>query len=332
MTDEKLKSFLLSNGLIESADTPEVEILSGGVSSDIWVVRTPKKTFCVKRALPTLKTKKPWHAPIKRNTNEAEWIRTALNIIPTAVPNILAEDKKVGIFAMEYMAPNTYPIWKEQLMEGVVEPHTAGAVGAILGHIHANTSNNAEIEERFASDDIFHALRIEPYFLRTAEEWPDIASRLKELAVNTANTKYTLVHGDVSPKNILVGPSGPVFLDAECAWYGDPAFDLAFCLNHLVLKSVLKPAYLNLYMECFAHLTAKYIPYVRWEDPEELERRSAEILPALMLARIDGTSPVEYLTRKKEKEFVRELARQAILKPHTKLTDIAQMVKDESTV
>jgi len=313
-------------------DRPDVETLPGGVSSDIWVVRTSEKTFCVKRALPTLKTQKVWNAPVERNTNEVKWIRTAMSIVPKSVPKIIAEDSKLGIFAMEYLDPNTYPIWKAQLLEGVIEPQTAGAVGTLLGQIHANTAHNADIAKSFANDDIFHALRIEPYLLRTAQEWPDIAHKLEEMAINTACTKFTLVHGDISPKNILIGPAGPVLLDAECAWYGDPAFDLAFCLNHLVLKSVLRPVYLNLYMESFANLAAQYLPHVGWEDPEDLERRTAKLLPALMLARIDGASPVEYLTGKKEKEFVRELARRAILKPHRNLTGIIQMVKDESTL
>ena len=332
MMDEKLESFLLRSGLIQDADTPVVETLPGGVSSDIWVVRTSQRAFCVKRALPTLKTQKAWHAPIERNANEVKWIRTAMTVVPKSVPKILAEDSKFGIFAMEYLDPNTYPIWKAQLLEGVIEPQTAGAVGTLLGQIHANTAHNADIAKSFANDDIFHALRIEPYLLRTAKEWPEIAHKLEEMAINTARTKFTLVHGDISPKNILIGPEGPVLLDAECAWSGDPAFALAFCLNHLVLKSVLIPVYLNLYMESFVNLAAKYLPHVGWEDPEELERRTAKLLPALMLARIDGASPVEYLTDKKEKEFVRELARRGILKPHTKLTDIAQMVQDENTV
>ncbi len=56
------------------------------------------------------------------------------------------------------------------------------------------------------------------------------------LSAGTLAAKIALVHGDVSPKKVPAGPRGPVFLDAECAWYGDPAFDLAFCLNHLLLK------------------------------------------------------------------------------------------------
>jgi thiamine kinase-like enzyme len=117
------------------------------------------------------------------------------------------------------------------------------------------------------------------------------------------------VHGDVSPKNILVGGEGPahfpVFLDAECAWYGDPAFDLAFCLNHLLLKCLWVPQAKPAFLECFEALSRAYLESVSFPGIEE---RTASLLPALLLARVDGKSPVEYL-RESDKESVRRTAR-----------------------
>ena len=123
-----------------------------------------------------------------------------------------------------------------------------------------------------------------------------------------------LVHGDVSPKNILVAPRGPVFLDAECAWYGDPAFDLAFCLNHLVLKSFWVPQ--PRLPECFDALKDGYLSRVTWESG--LEERVATLLPALLLARVDGKSPVEYLDEEKRGQ-VRQLARRMLLAEEKRL-------------
>jgi aminoglycoside phosphotransferase (APT) family kinase protein len=110
-----------------------------------------------------------------------------------------------------------------------------------------------------------------------------------------------LVHGDFSPKNLLIGPAGPVILDAECAWYGDPAFDLAFVLNHLLLKGVWRPQWRARYVTAFAALADAYLGHVRWEPRDAVEARTAALLPGLMLARIDGKSPVEYLTTEREK-------------------------------
>ena len=89
---------------------------------------------------------------------------------------------------------------------------------------------------------IFHDIRLEPYLVATAGGHPDRADGAAAAGARSRpRPGAALVHGDVSPKNILVGPAGPVFLDAECAWYGDPAFDLAFCLNHLLLKCLWTP-------------------------------------------------------------------------------------------
>src|SRR4029434_2595539 len=107
---------------------------------------------------------------------------------------------------------------------------------------------------------------------------------LNALAERTARTRLALVHGDVSPKNILVGPSGPVLLDAECAWYGDPAFDLAFCLNHLLLKCLVQPSRRKFLFASFEAMQAGYIQRVDWESKSSLEERAAHLLPALLLA------------------------------------------------
>jgi aminoglycoside phosphotransferase (APT) family kinase protein len=174
----------------------------------------------------------------------------------------------------------------------------------------------------FAHDGVFEAIRIEPYLRATARAHPALASRFDELARVTLATKRALVHGDVSPKNILIGAQGPVFLDAECACFGDPAFDLAFCLNHLLLKGARKDADRARYEAAFAALAQVYLAGVDWEEADDLEARAAALLPALFLARIDGKSPVEYLTRESEREAVRRCAAPLIAAPPRRLMDV----------
>jgi aminoglycoside phosphotransferase (APT) family kinase protein len=149
-----------------------------------------------------------------------------------------------------------------------------------------------------------------------------VASRLEELARVTGVTKQALVHGDVSPKNILCGPRGPVFLDAECAWYGDPVFDLAFCLNHLLLKCVWRPQWSARYLACFDALAAAYLAGVTWEAREQTQARAAALLPGLFLARVDGKSPAEYITEDWQREAVRRLAKPLLLRPVDTLAEI----------
>src|SRR5204862_3320871 len=229
------------------------------------------------------------------------------------------QDASAGLFAMEYLDPSLFPVWKEQLRDGNADPATAEAVAERLVMIHNATAGDPQIARMFGSDDDFTAIRLEPYLLTAAEAHPDLAAPLKFLVQETLGMKLALVHGDVSPKNILCGPDGPVFLDAECAWYGDPAFDLAFCLNHLLLKCLWVPASRAAFLECYDALSDSYL---KTFADIGLEDRAASLLPALLLARVDGKSPVEYLTEERQKHHVRKVARQLVARPPVRLKEI----------
>ena len=310
-------------GLVGTDQPIVMQPMSGGVSSDIWRVDAPPATFCVKRALARLKVAADWQAPVSRNRYEVAWFRAVARIAPAAVPEILGDDEFAGAFAMTYLPPERYPVWKAMLRDGTVETDTARSVGDVLGRIHAATADQPDVAAAFATDAVFHAIRLEPYLEATGRAHPDLAPRLADLVARTASTKRVLVHGDFSPKNLLIGPDGPVILDAECAWFGDPAFDLAFVLNHLLLKGAWKPAYRERYLDAFAALVAGYRPHVRWEPWREVERRTASLLPALLLARIDGKSPVEYLTGDAEREAVRAFAKPRVARPPATLHTVA---------
>jgi 5-methylthioribose kinase len=284
------------------------EVLTGGVSSDIVKITADDRVIAVKRALPKLKVAADWRAPVERNLYEVEWLKAASRIVPDNVPEVLSHDADSGSFAMTYLDPESYPVWKGQLRAGKVDIALAAAVGRTIGRIHQATAGNESLRTQFATDHIFHPIRLEPYLEATALRHPNVSGRLLELSSQTLMTKQCLVHGDVSPKNILVGPRGPIFLDAECAWYGDPAFDLAFCLNHLLLKGVWNRAASSALLEAFSALSEAYFSEVSWTSRSELEARAAQLLPALFLARVDGKSPVEYITDDADRDLVRSTA------------------------
>lgn len=296
-------------GQLKAGERPRCQPLPGGVSSDIWLVDVPGRRLCLKRALPRLKVAQVWEAPVRRNFYEWNWFRVAGRICPDAVPSMVGQDAAAGLFVMEYLDPSLFPVWKDQLGDGNADPAIAEAVATRLVQIHNATAGDHQIARLFGSDDDFTAIRLEPYLMATAQVHPDLAAPLKWLMQETLGMKLALVHGDVSPKNILIGRRGPVFLDAECAWYGDPAFDLAFCLNHLLLKCMLNRRAITRFLACYDRLGETYLRQANWELREELEPRAAQLLPALMLARVDGKSPVEYITEETDKERVRKVAK-----------------------
>ncbi len=316
---EEVLAFLRKHRLAAAGELPHATALAGGVSSDIWRVELATGPICVKRALPRLRVEQLWEVPVERNRFERMWMETANSIIPGVAPRVLAADD-AGCFAMELL--DGYPLWKAELAEGRADRGFAAKVGDFLARIHAASAGDERCAAQFDTGVNFHAIRLEPYLLAAGKINVSFEKILKNLSERTSQTRLALVHGDVSPKNILVGPRGPVFLDAECAWYGDPAFDLAFCLNHLLLKGLWVPTRRSAFLKCFDVLAEAYLAGVAWEPRAAIELRAATLLPGLLLARVDGKSPVEYVTAASDKDFVREVAGKLLRSPPATLAEV----------
>ena len=302
----------------------DVMPLTGGVSSDIVRVQlSDGREYCAKRALSALKVKSDWQAPVERNHYEVAWLHRAARIVPGAAPEVLAEDRANGVALLQYLPAEDYVLWKSELLEGHVNPRVAVAVADTIGRIHRATLDDSEVAKEFATDALFDALRLDPYLRFTASRHPQLSTAILAVLDATARNQRALVHGDVSPKNVLIARADdrPVLLDAECAWFGDPAFDAAFCLNHLILKSVHLPALTSALLSqasAFADTWLRHFPAV--ERPA-LEARTAALLPCLMLARVDGKSPVEYLNASGQSR-VRNIAVPMIVSPPAGLRSV----------
>ncbi len=285
-------------GLCDSAH-PVLEPLAGGVSSEIVLI---DRRVVVKRALPKLRVAEDWQADISRNRYEWLYLAYAGRVCPGSVPRVLAYGD--GWFAMEYLG-SRFANWKKLLMGGVCVPVHAERAGSTLACIHSASRGDNSVREMFSTVDNFHQLRIDPYLLTTGRRHPDLQDRFEYMAADLRVSSDCLVHGDYSPKNLLVSDQRLVVLDCEVAWFGDPAFDLAFLLNHLHLKALYHaPEDVGLRDLIDAFLQA-YLPGI------ELRRRTALLLLMLMLARVDGKSPAEYLSPEQQ-ERVRAFTRPRI--------------------
>ena len=304
-----LYTSLETMGLLKPDERPVLHRMTGGVSSEVYRVDIGGRTLCVKRALPKLQVEKDWHAPVERSRYEAAWMRLANSILPGIAPDLVADDPVGLVIAMAYLPPADYPLWKDQLRTGIADAAVAASVGQSLAVLHGATAYDRDIERQFEGTDVFfHALRIDAYLLEAARVQPSVAEPLRAIVERTSKARIALVHGDFSPKNMLIGPDGPVILDSETATYADPAFDLAFCLNHLLLKCVWHPVWTRDYLDCFGALAERYLAEVTWEPQVEIESRTAALLSGLLLARVDGKSPVEYVTDPALQDNIRQRA------------------------
>jgi len=294
--------------------------LGGGVSSDVFLVENQGKRFVVKQALPRLRVSAPWEADTSRNRYEYEFLRYLGSIAPEVAPKVFCMG--TDYFVMEYLGPE-YRNWKQLLMSGDCQSRHAVMAATILGRLHRCSWSNADLAKRFDTTANFHQLRTDPYLVTTGRRHPALRKLFEQEAARLENTRECLVHGDYSPKNMLIGNGRLVLLDCEVAWYGDPAFDLAFLINHLLLKALYHaPADRGLQDLIVGLVEAYYVERGEWSLKEEFDSRTARLLLMLLLARVDGKSPVEYLTSAPKKDFVRSFGSYQLCEPTVTLVQV----------
>lgn len=290
---------LRRDGVVRHDDARLVPLV-GGVSCEIYLVEDGAERFVVKRALAKLRVKADWFADVGRNRYEREFIRYVARFLPAAVPTLRECVTTGNYFAMEYLG-GEFRNWKQLLLDGQADVEFARHAGTLLAEIHRHSAGDAEAARTFDTTPNFFQLRIEPYLLATGEKHPALRALFEIEAKRLGATRECLVHGDFSPKNILVSPDRMVLLDCEVAWYGDPAFDPAFMLNHFFLKALLhapRDAGMRGMIDTF------WSAYQGVRPTPELDSRTSRLLLMLLLARVDGKSPVEYLDSIRQ-DFVR---------------------------
>ncbi|HEY7157383.1 MAG TPA: aminoglycoside phosphotransferase family protein [Gemmataceae bacterium] len=284
-----------------------IEPLGGGVSNAVLRVETPERLFVLKQSRPQLRTRDAWFSDLERVYREQEVMQTLAPLLPPhTVPEVLFTDRANYVFAMAH-APRGAKVWKQQLLAGEIDFTVGEYAGRILGRIHEATARNPQLVERFRDRAVFVQLRVEPFYRRIQERWPEVADAVSPLIERLMSAQEGLCHGDYSPKNILTYEHGFTLVDYETAHLGDPTMDLGFFLSHLLLKAVKRAHDRQRHFELTRCFWQGYAAETTFLPRTELQRRGIEHCAVCLLARIDGTSPVEYLPEEPKREAVRRL-------------------------
>jgi aminoglycoside phosphotransferase (APT) family kinase protein len=296
---DQLIAWLRQTGRITAAEVPTVRALAGGVSNRaVWVERSDGDAWVLKQALPKLRVAVDWFSSPERVHREALGMRWLHSLAPRGtITPLLFEDHTHHLIAMAAV-PRPHANWKTSLLTGAVEDAHVRQFGALLGAIHSGALQRpAELRETFADRSFFEGLRLEPFYEYTAGRVPDAAPFLRQLAHQTRELSQTLVHGDYSPKNILIHQGRLVLLDHEVIHWGDPMFDIGFAIAHFLCKA----HHLRPHRESFADATVVF-----WREYQgaaghhlagtEAQARAARHALGCLLARAAGRSQVEYLT------------------------------------
>jgi 5-methylthioribose kinase len=316
LTTENLADYLRERRWV--GDGPvRVRALTGGVSNAVLRVETPERAFVVKQSRPQLRTRDAWFSDIDRVFRELEVMRALRPLLPAGVvPEVLHEDRDNYAFAMT-AAPEPARPWKELLLAGETDAKLAGYVGAVLGRIHEMSARLVRgfmaFADRFADRGVYVQLRVNPFYRRVQERRPEVAAAVAPLIGSMLSLREALCHGDYTPKNMLVHDGGFTLVDYETAHLGDPTMDLGLFLTHLVLKAFRDPARRAEFLRLTEAFWEGYAAEAHFAPFAELQRRGIAHQGVCLLARIDGTSPVEYLPEETKREAVRNLGRKLLL-------------------
>jgi 3-hydroxyacyl-CoA dehydrogenase/aminoglycoside phosphotransferase (APT) family kinase protein len=299
------------NVLPGDGDPTEAEELGGGVSNIVLAVYSGDTRVVVKQALPRLRVEEEWLAKRERALNEASALRLAGTITPGCVPDLVDVDAELCALTMS-AAPAGWATWKQRLLAGDIDAAVAARLGEILAAWHSATFGNEEALGTSGDYEVFDQLRIDPYY-RTVASWlPRLANPIASFVRRMEANRVCLVHGDYSPKNVLVGERVWV-IDFEVVHFGDPAFDLAFMLNHLLLKRLHLGGPGAAIESCVKGFWNAYLGGISDMPAPDLEYVLGHV-GCLMVARVDGKSPAEYLTPD-ERKAARAVGSRLLLEP-----------------
>ncbi len=273
--------------LLASGDIPYVTPLVSSRAARIYRIELGWGVVCLKRQLAPEPGDADAHAA-ERARAEAGWHKLACDDVPGAAPVVLGALPNGAVFAMEYLDAEDFPSWQTRLAAGYVEPWVAAEVGHLIGRLHAASANSAAVRERFAAQAAFRALVLAPLLEQAARAVPGSERRLVALEESVGAVRAALVHGALAPDNVLLGPRGPVLIDADCAHSGDPMIDAATCLAALALRMV---GHTQLRAELAASYDAfhrSYFAHVTWEMPQHAEARAAALIPVLLVGGLAG--------------------------------------------
>lgn len=292
LTADNAAAYLRDAGHLGPGDAL-VEELAGGVSNLVLRVTQGTRRFVVKQSRPQLRTRDDWFSDLDRVHREQDVAELLAPLLPGVVPRALFADRPNFVLGLEHVPDPARP-WKSMLLAGDVDPALGDAAGRTLGRIHEATARRRDALGHLLGRDAFVQLRVEPFYRRVQQRRPEVAALVEPLVEDLMTAREALCHGDFSPKNLLAHPGGLALVDHETGHLGEPAMDVGFFFSHLLLKAIRSPHDPRL-AEVARAAWKGYASEVQYTQASALLARGLRHLGVCLLARVDGTSPVDYL-------------------------------------
>lgn len=334
----QVADYLRSQGRLEPEERLVARELSGGVSNSVlYVSRSTGDDYVLKQAREQLRVAEPWFCSAERIWREADVLRICEQLtscdpcnapLRFETPRLLFEDRENYIYAMT-AAPGDHVVWKSELLSGRARMEVAEACGALLGQLHSKTWHDDQLARRLDDRQYFDGLRLDPFYRQVARVHADLSPPVEKLIESVWEERHCLVHGDFSPKNLLVYGNRLMLIDFEVGHYGDPAFDLGFFLSHLMLKAFYHAPHEQPYFALVESFWQSYLAVMTADisasEIDKLIRRAILNFAGCALARLDGKSKVDYLDRDDRRQQMRSLCRAVFAEPPVRWEDVSEL-------
>jgi aminoglycoside phosphotransferase (APT) family kinase protein len=338
LTAANAVEYLRSRGQLAPGESANARELSGGVSNTvIHIARSEGNDLVLKQAREQLNVTEPWYCSVDRIWREVDVLRHCETLIHGSttdapfnveVPQLLFEDRENYLYAMS-AAPTGHVVWKHELLSGTARTDVALSCGTLLGTLHARSWHDASLASQLDDRQFFDDLRLDPYYRQIARVHGSLAPAIERLIDSVGNERHCLVHGDYSPKNLLVYDNRLMLIDFEVGHYGDPAFDLGFFLGHLTLKAYyhapMDSPYFDLIDSFWSGYCAEMSGVVSSNDLDALIPRGILNFAGCALARLDGKSRIDYLRAPPRRDAMRELCRTIFISQPQQWDDVRQL-------
>ena len=303
LSAENTLPYLRKHKRIPARGSARAELLDWGVSNVVLRVECEDgHELVVKQSCEKLRTEVEWRSRLERIYREAEVQTVVADLLPDGmVPKVLFEDRANFLYGMEAVEAD-HRVWKGVLLDGETDEQIAIDAAQALATVHTRTAGDAGFRSQWNDVTVFEELRLDPFYRFLAGVHPQLSGPCNDLIAEVLSNRVCLVLGDFSPKNILLTRRGISLVDFETGHFGDPAFDLGFFLSHLLLKTILHSPSRQRFLQLAEVFWRTYLSDVSSCVSEEmhhdaLSRRTTKHIAACLLARIDGKSPVDYLSQ-----------------------------------
>jgi hypothetical protein len=266
--------------------------LPGGVSSEIHIAQIGSERVVVKSALEKLRVASDWHSDPIRILAEGDALRWFHCVTPHYVPDPIAITDSPPGLVIPY-APEPSVDWRTSLLSRITKSDVeiTRQLRQILTQWHS-TSAKALSGTRLDDTNRLRTLRLEPFYQDMATSLPEFNSVISDCITELLEQRTCMVHGDFSPKNVLLFEGGIWVLDAEVAHIGNPVLDYATMSAHLILKALF-------YRDSPESSEIAQSMIEVFLDTESVDKLPATLSPhtgVFLGVRAIGRSPAQYLS------------------------------------